>query len=69
MVAFFGSAYLGGKMAAWAVGGALLLLGSASAPVVAVASIGAFVTGGMLGSCVGKELIDGVYELYDWVVE
>ncbi|WP_244230865.1 hypothetical protein [Vibrio ouci] len=73
VVAFFGGAYLGGKMAAWAVGGTLLLLGSASAPVVAVASIGAFVTGGtvggMLGSSVGKELIDGVYELYDWVVE
>lgn len=62
-----------GKMATWAVGGVLLLLGTASAPVIAVASIGAFVAegsaGGILGSTLGKEFSDGIYSLYELAIE
>ncbi|ENM3871543.1 hypothetical protein O1E18_002445, partial [Vibrio cholerae] len=45
---FMGGLVVGGKLATWAVGGALLLVGTASAPVVAVASIGAFIAGGSI---------------------
>ncbi|MEI8656409.1 hypothetical protein [Vibrio sp. Hal054] len=72
-VGFLGGIYVGGKMATWAVGGVLLLLGTASAPVIAVASIGAFVAGGsaggILGSTLGKEFSDGIYSLYELAIE
>nr|MBJ7018803.1 hypothetical protein [Vibrio cholerae] len=72
-VGFLGGIYVGGKMATWAVGGVLLLLGTASAPVIAVASIGAFLAGGtaggILGSTLGKEFSDGIYSLYELAIE
>jgi outer membrane lipoprotein SlyB len=51
----------------------LLVLSTASAPVIAIASIGAFVAGGAiggtLGSAAGKGLGDTVYDIYEWIVE
>ncbi len=70
---FLAGAYLGGQAGTWAVGGVLLVLGTASAPVVAVASVGAFVVGGavggILGSTVGKAVGDGAYFIYESTVE
>lgn len=70
---FLAGAYLGGQTGTWAVGGVLLVLGTASAPVVAVASIGAFVAGGavggIVGSTVGKAVGDGAYFIYESTVE
>jgi len=63
---FLGGVYLGGEAGALAVGGVMLVLGTASAPVIAVASIGAFVAagaiGGIIGSTVGKAAGDIFYE-------
>lgn len=65
-----GGLVVGGKFATWAVGGALLLIGTTSAPVVAVASIEAFVAGGTVGgiidSTAGKFTGDIFYE---WITE
>jgi hypothetical protein len=73
VVGFLGGAYLGGQAGAWAVGGVLLVLGTASAPVVAVASIGAFVVGGaivgVVGTTAGKALGDVIYEKAIDIVE
>ncbi|EOW9247055.1 hypothetical protein ACN255_003646, partial [Vibrio cholerae] len=70
---FLAGAYLGGQAGTWAVGGVLLVLGTASAPVVAVASVGAFVVGGavggIVGSTVGKAVGDGAYFIYESTVE
>ncbi|HBC3831636.1 TPA: hypothetical protein ACVU43_004896 [Vibrio parahaemolyticus] len=70
---FIGGAYLGSQAATWAAGGMLLVLGTASAPVIAVASISAFVVGGVaggvLGTTAGKETGDIAYSIYEWIVE
>ncbi|HIF9238705.1 TPA: hypothetical protein ACX6R0_001409 [Photobacterium damselae] len=63
---FLGGMYLGGLIGDAALAGTVLVLGSASAPVVAVASIGAFVVGGsiggILGATGGKAMGDILYE-------
>ncbi|EKF9989436.1 hypothetical protein ACUULL_003652 [Vibrio cholerae] len=70
---FIGGTYLGSKLGALAVGTTLLVLGTASAPVVAIASVGAFVAGGaiggIVGTTVGKEAGDIAYSVYEWIVE
>ncbi|HFG1874789.1 hypothetical protein D6V10_06905 [Vibrio cholerae] len=70
---FIGGTYLGSKVGALAVGTTLLVLGTASAPVVAIASVGAFVAGGaiggIVGTTVGKEAGDIAYSVYEWIVE
>ncbi|EOK5707185.1 hypothetical protein ACM6U7_004384 [Vibrio vulnificus] len=70
---FLAGTYLGGQAGAWAVGGVLLVLGTASAPVVAIASVGAFVVGGAVGgiagSAVGKAIGEGAYFIYESTVE
>ncbi|WP_391091050.1 hypothetical protein [Vibrio sp. NH-UV-68] len=70
---FIGGAYLGSQAATWAAGGMLLVLGTASAPVIAIASISAFVVGGVaggvLGTTAGKETGDIAYSIYEWIVE
>ncbi|WP_244230873.1 hypothetical protein [Vibrio ouci] len=53
---FLGGLALGGKVATLAVGGVLLILGTASTPVVAVASIGAFAVGGAIGGIAGTNI-------------
>lgn len=50
---FLGGMYLGGLIGDAALAGTVLVLGAASAPVVAVASIGAFVVGGSIGGILG----------------
>lgn len=73
IMGFLGGLYGGGVLANLAVGGTLLVLGTASAvgitvsaPVIAVASISAFVAGGAIGGTVsstaGKALGDVLYE-------
>ncbi|MGR5113641.1 hypothetical protein [Photobacterium damselae] len=63
---FLGGMYLGGLIGDAALAGTVLVLGAASAPVVAVASIGAFVVGGsiggILGATGGKAMGDILYE-------
>ncbi|EOX1788529.1 hypothetical protein ACPD1L_003587 [Vibrio cholerae] len=67
---FIGGLVVGGKLATWAVGGALLLVGTASAPVVAVASIGAFVAGGAIGGIMGSTAGKFTGEIfYEWITE
>lgn len=67
---FIGGLVVGGKLATWAVGGALLLVGTASAPVVAVASIGAFVAGGAIGGVMGSTAGKFTGEIfYEWITE
>lgn len=63
---------MGGQAGTWVVGGVLIVFGTASAPVVAVASVGAFVVGGavggIVGSTVGKAVGDGAYFIYESTV-
>ncbi|MCS0096482.1 hypothetical protein [Vibrio cholerae] len=67
---FIGGLVVGGKLATWAVGGALLLVGTASAPVVAVASIGAFIAGGSIGGIMGSTAGKFTGEIfYEWITE
>lgn len=70
---FLAGTYLGGQTGAWAVGGVLLVLGTASTPVVAIASVGAFVVGGAVGgiagSAVGKTIGEGAYFIYESTVD
>ncbi|WP_445285992.1 hypothetical protein [Vibrio sp. 11986-1-5] len=70
---FIGGTYLGSKLGALAVGTTILLLGTASAPVVAIASVGAFVAGGAIGGIVGttagKKAGDIAYSVYEWIME
>lgn len=70
---FIGGTYLGGKLGALAVGTTLLALGTASAPIVAIVSVGAFVAGGaiggIIGSTAGKKSGDIAYSVYEWIVE
>ncbi|APF80599.1 hypothetical protein Q5N41_17770 [Vibrio cholerae] len=67
---FMGGLVVGGKLATWAVGGALLLVGTASAPVVAVASIGAFIAGGTIGGIMGSTAGKFTGEIfYEWITE
>lgn len=70
---FLGGWIVGGMVADIALGNVLLVLGTASAPVIAIASVGAFVVGGViggaLGASAGKGLGDTVYDIYEWVVE
>jgi hypothetical protein len=70
---FLGGWIGGGLAADVALGCVLLVLSTASAPVIAIASIGAFVAGGAiggtLGSAAGKGLGDTVYDIYEWIVE
>ena len=70
---FIGGVYGGGIMGSAAVGGALLVLGVvgvASAPILAIASVGAFVAGGTIGgiagSAIGKAVGDVIYIAYQW---
>lgn len=50
-----------------------MVLGAASAPVIAVATIGAFVVegaiGGSIGSTVGKASADFMYEYFESILE
>lgn len=67
---FIGGLVVGGKLATWAVGGALLLVGTVSAPVVAVASIGAFIAGGSIGGIMGSTAGKFTGEIfYEWITE
>ncbi|QXC56204.1 hypothetical protein KSS82_04670 [Vibrio mimicus] len=67
---FMGGLVVGGKLATWAVGGTLLLVGTASAPVVAVASIGAFIAGGTIGGIMGSTAGKFAGEIfYEWITE
>lgn len=67
---FIGGLVVGGKLATWAVGGALLLVGTASAPVIAVASIGAFIAGGTIGGITGSTAGKFTGEIfYEWITE
>ncbi|WP_408642321.1 MIX and LysM peptidoglycan-binding domain-containing protein [Salinivibrio proteolyticus] len=70
---FFGGIYGGGFMGNAAVGATLLALGVVgvtSAPILAIASIGAFVAGGAVGgiagSTIGKNVGDVIYIAYQW---
>ncbi|OOE34979.1 hypothetical protein BZG04_09585 [Salinivibrio kushneri] len=70
---FVGGIYGGGFMGNAAVGGTLLALGVVgvtSAPILAIASIGAFVAGGAVGgvagSTIGKNVGDVIYIAYQW---
>lgn len=70
---FIGGIYGGGIIGKAAVGGTLLVLGVVgvtSAPVIAIASIGAFVAGGAVGgiagSAIGKTVGDLAYFIYEW---
>lgn len=70
---FMGGIYGGGVGGKAAVAGTLLVLGVVgvtSAPVLAIASIGAFVVGGavggIVGSTIGKSVGDMMYVLYEW---
>jgi hypothetical protein len=51
---FLGGLYLGGQLSSWAAGGVVLVLGTASVPVMAIASISAFVIGGAVGGIIGS---------------
>lgn len=67
---FLGGLVLGGKLATLATGGVLLLLGAASAPVLAIASISAFVAGGAVGGVIGSTAGKLTGEvMYEWVSE
>ncbi|EOW7149702.1 hypothetical protein [Vibrio parahaemolyticus] len=70
---FIGGIYGGGIMGNAAVGGTLLALGVVgvtSAPILAIASVGAFVAGGAVGgvagSTIGKNVGDVIYIAYQW---
>lgn len=70
---FIGGIYGGGVMGNAAVGGTLLALGVVgvtSAPILAIASVGAFVAGGAVGgiagSTIGKNVGDVIYIAYQW---
>jgi len=70
---FIGGLYAGGAMGKVAASGTLLVLGIVgvtSAPVLAIASIGAFVVGcafgGIVGSTAGKAIGDMVPLVYQW---
>lgn len=73
---FIGGVGGGTLGASYATTGTLLILGIAgitSAPIVAVATIGAFVLGGALGGIAGttggKAAGDGAYFIYEWLSE
>ena len=70
---FVGGLYGGGAMGKIAVTGTFLVLGIAgvtSTPVLAIASIGAFVVGGAIGgiagATLGKSVGDFMYFVYEW---
>ncbi|XAW90070.1 hypothetical protein ABDK09_11190 [Vibrio sp. CDRSL-10 TSBA] len=73
IVGFSTGLYAGSVAGDLAVGGVLLVLGAASAPVIAVATIGAFVVGGAIGgsigSTVGKASADFMYEYFESILE
>jgi len=67
---FIGGWAVGGIAADIALGGVLLVLGTASAPVIAVASIGAFVAGGAIGGVVGATAgKTGAEFIYEYIEE
>ncbi|MEZ8027418.1 hypothetical protein [Enterovibrio norvegicus] len=69
----WGAGIVGGNIAAASVMLAIGVVGITSAPVIAVATVGAFIVGGSLGgiagSTAGKALGDGIYFLYEKSLE
>ncbi|MGF1873578.1 peptidoglycan-binding domain-containing protein [Photobacterium indicum] len=70
---FLGGMALGGQVGTAALAGTVLVLGTVSAPVLAIASVGAIVVGGAVGGVVGatggKAVGDIAYFVYEWVEE
>ncbi|WP_163390405.1 hypothetical protein [Enterovibrio norvegicus] len=72
----FGSLIFGAATGKLAAGGVALMLGVAgitAAPVIAIASVGAFVAGGamggMKGADIGKRIGEQIYIAYEWAFE